>query len=42
VSEVARVGEVDAFVSHSWLDDGVEKFEKLAGWARAFEEKAGE
>lgn len=36
-TEPAKVGCVDAFVSHSWSDDGQEKYEALASWARAFE-----
>ena len=37
----AKLGEVDAFVSHSWLDDGEAKFEALAAWAESFESEHG-
>ena len=30
---VATLGEVDAFASHSWSDDGTSKFDKLHEWA---------
>lgn len=29
----AKLGGVDAFVSHSWSDDGTSKFDKLQQWA---------
>jgi len=37
----AALGEVDAFLSHSWSDDGREKYEVLCGWADAFEAAYG-
>ncbi|EOD19155.1 hypothetical protein EMIHUDRAFT_458801, partial [Emiliania huxleyi CCMP1516] len=37
----AALGEVDAFLSHSWSDDGREKYEALCGWADAFEAAYG-
>jgi len=37
----AALGEVDAFLSHSWSDDGREKYEALRGWADAFEAAYG-
>jgi hypothetical protein len=32
LSEPCRVGECDAFVSHSWHDDAFQKWEALQGW----------
>ena len=29
----AKLGEVHAFVSHSWSDDGILKYDKLHEWA---------
>jgi len=34
--EAARLGEVDAFVSHSWHDDAQAKFDALQEWRRDF------
>ena len=36
-SRVARFGEVDAFVSHSWNDDHVQRYQALKRWADEFE-----
>ena len=33
--------EPDAFISHSWSDDGVEKYRCLASWAKHFTDGAG-
>ena len=35
-AEPARLGGVDAFVSHSWGDDAEAKYQALEQWARAF------
>ncbi len=32
----AKLGSADAFVSHSWHDDGVAKYAQLLAWARKF------
>ena len=37
----AQLGEVDAFLSHSWHDDPTEKWDALNAWAAAFEAKHG-
>lgn len=37
----ATLGKVDAFISHSWADDGVAKYNVLREWASAFEERHG-
>jgi len=37
----ARLGEVDAFISHSWADAGAEKYEVLREWAGGFEAEHG-
>jgi hypothetical protein len=37
-----KFGEVDAFISHSWSDDGVAKFECLEEWAEETKAKTGE
>ena len=34
-----RLGEIDAFLSHSWHDDPVAKWQTLLRWAREFEAK---
>ena len=31
----AALGECDAFLSHSWRDDGTAKYEAVAAWAKA-------
>lgn len=36
-TKAAALGELDAFVSHSWHDDGAKKYKGLRGWADAFE-----
>ena len=36
-TKAAALGELDAFVSHSWRDDGAKKYKGLRGWADAFE-----
>ena len=36
-----RLGEVDAFVSHSWSDDPAAKWRVLQAWGAAFEERTG-
>ena len=36
-----ELGKCDAFMSHSWSDDGVEKYEALRQWAVEFEEREG-
>ena len=36
----ASYGEVDAFVTHSWSDDGAAKFKQLQTWVRAELERA--
>lgn len=35
-SEPRRLGEVDAFVSHTWHDDSQARFKALQSWARDF------
>jgi len=40
-SRPATFGEVDAFISHSWGDDGLSKFRALQSWAREFEAANG-
>lgn len=37
----ADLGEVDAFISHSWSDDGGAKFEALSAWIVDFEVEHG-
>jgi len=37
----AKLGQIDAFVSHSWSDDPVAKWETLERWAQGFERKHG-
>jgi hypothetical protein len=32
-----KLGQCDAFISHSWHDDGAAKYAALASWASAFE-----
>jgi hypothetical protein len=39
LSQHMAIGEVDAFVSHSWSDSGAEKFAGLAEWCAHFREK---
>ncbi len=34
-----KLGDCDAFVSHSWSDDGKEKFRALKKWASEFKER---
>ena len=34
----AALGECDAFLSHSWRDDGTAKYEAVAAWAKALVE----
>ena len=36
-----QLGQIDAFVSHSWHDPPIEKFEALTVWAKKFEKKHG-
>ena len=36
-----ELGGVDAFISHSWSDDGDAKFLALSRWAAEFEQQAG-
>ena len=33
----AKLGSADAFVSHSWHDDGAAKYAQLLAWARKFD-----
>ena len=40
LSEKCRIGECDAFFSHSWNDDGSQKFEALTAWCKQFEHAA--
>jgi hypothetical protein len=37
----AKLGQVDAFVSHSWHDSGEPKFAALMDWANGFESRRG-
>ena len=37
-TKAAALGELDAFVSHSWHDDGVSKYAQLTAWARKFDD----
>ena len=37
----AELGDVDAFVSHSWHDSGEPKFTALMDWAKGFERQQG-
>lgn len=37
----SELGAVDAFLSHSWSDDGVAKWEVLSAWAADFERREG-
>ena len=34
-----KFGDCDAFISHSWSDDGEEKFEALENWAAEFRQR---
>jgi hypothetical protein len=36
-----RLGDCDAFLSHSWSDDGATKWDALSSWANAFRERQG-
>eukprot|EP00931_Biecheleriopsis_adriatica_P003787 TRINITY_DN105545_c0_g1_i1.p1 TRINITY_DN105545_c0_g1~~TRINITY_DN105545_c0_g1_i1.p1 ORF type:complete len:486 (-),score=73.80 TRINITY_DN105545_c0_g1_i1:227-1684(-) len=40
-TEPACIGEVDAFISHSWHDDGEAKWEALQQWGRSFRLRNG-
>ncbi|GMH87168.1 hypothetical protein TrST_g6224 [Triparma strigata] len=40
-AQPSQLGKCDAFVSHSWSDDGEAKFKALKQWARKFKEKNG-
>jgi hypothetical protein len=41
VASKARMGQVDAFLSHSWYDDLEQKWEALQRWAKNFEREQG-
>jgi hypothetical protein len=41
IAQRCQLGEVDAFLSHSWHDDPSEKWATLCAWAAAFEAKHG-
>ena len=41
LSERCHLGEIDAFVSHSWHDDAHNKWEALERWCSAFENSHG-
>lgn len=41
LSEPSQFGEVDAFISHSWKDDGARKWEALEAWAAHFRSEHG-
>ena len=41
IAQRCQLGEVDAFLSHSWHDDPSEKWAALCAWAAAFEAKHG-
>lgn len=38
-TEPTKLGQCDVFLSHSWSDDGGEKFMALAAWAEKFRKK---
>eukprot|EP00929_Paragymnodinium_shiwhaense_P073127 TRINITY_DN37176_c0_g5_i1.p1 TRINITY_DN37176_c0_g5~~TRINITY_DN37176_c0_g5_i1.p1 ORF type:complete len:643 (-),score=34.76 TRINITY_DN37176_c0_g5_i1:273-2201(-) len=41
LSEPCQLGVCDAFLSHSWHDNGEEKWEAVSAWCTAFSEKHG-
>ena len=40
-TQPARLGDVDAFISHSWHDDGKIKLVQLTRWAKRLEDATG-
>jgi len=41
LAQPTELGECDAFVSHSWRDDGADKWRVTSSWADAFQTSMG-